>query len=301
MKILGYIGFGILSILVCLYLTFPADVMGQRLSHELRKQTKGKVNLSFDVFDLDGLNGIEAEGVDVRMGDQDPIRVDSLSTHVQWLSLLTFNPAIEAEIGLGDGRVDLEVAPQGAGMDIAVEIDQLNLEHPPIVGKYAGLPIRGVITGGIDSGWKDSIRTLAGEGTLSLKKVSVGPGSVAGITIPAISLGDIEIELVADKGVIEIKSYKQSGGDFQTKISGGVELRSRMIVSSFKNFCIEFKGDPTFLNKNGKLKSAIEIATIQLKKDARNFLHVPLSGTVGRLRLKKGLCSKGTSKKSGRR
>ena len=301
MKILGYIGFGILSLLVCLYLTFPADVMGHRLGHELRKQSKGKVNLSFDSFDLDGLNGIEAEGVNVRIGNQDPIRVDTLSTHVQWLSLLTLSPAVEAEIGLGKGRIDLEVAPQNPGMDIGLEIDQINLEHPPILGKYAGLPIRGVVSGGIYSAWGDSIRTLVGEGTLTLTKVSLGPGSVAGITIPAISLGDIELELVADKGVVEIKSYKQSGGDFQTKISGGVELRSRMVVSSFKDLCIEFRGDPTFLSKNGKLKSAIELATIQFKKDAKNFLHVPLSGTVGRVRLRKGLCSKGTSKKSGRR
>jgi len=297
MKILGYIGFTIVSILVCLYLTFPADVMGQRLSHELRKQTKGQINLSFESFDLAGPNGIEAEGVDIKMGQRDPIHVDSLSTHVQWLSLFTLSPALEAEVGLGAGTVQLEVAPQGAGMDIGVDIDQLNLESPPILGKYAGLPIRGIISGGVDSGWTDSIRTLKGEGTITLQKVSVGPGKVVGVTIPAISLGDIELGLTADKGVVEIKSYKQSGGDFQTKVSGGVELRSRTAATVFKGLCFEFKGEPTFLNKNGKLKSAIELATIQLKKDARDFLHLPLTGTIGRMRMKKSLCSAGASKK----
>lgn len=290
-KILGYIGFGATCLLFSLYLTFPAEVMGRRIVHEVRKQTKGKVNLSFEEIDISGPNGIEAQGVGIKVGKQDPIRLDSLHTHIPIFSLITFNPAIDAEIGLGDGSIEIEATPDGAGMELELEIDELNLDRPALLGKYAGLPIRGIVTGEVETGWKKGLKTMKGAGKLQLKKLSVGPGRIAGVSFPVISLGDIEMELEADKGILKVGSYKQSGGDFQTRISGEVELRSRVSSIMFRNFCIQFKGDPTFLNKNDKLKSALELAAIQLKKASDDFFHVPLTGPATRPRLSRGLCS----------
>ena len=300
MKILGYIGFAIFSIFFSLYLTFPSDVLGQRLGYEIRKKTEGEVNLSFESFDLSGLNGVEAEGIDVKLGKEPPIRIDAISSHVQLWSLLTFNPALETEIELGNGKVELEATPQETGMALDVEIDKLDLAKPSLIAKYAGLPVRGIVKADLETGWKTGLKTLGGQGKIKLDQVSVGPGAIAGISFPAISLGDIEFELTAKKGVVELKSYKQSGGNFQTRLAGKIELRSRLASSTFRDFCIQFKGDPEFLNKNSKLKSAIELASIKLKKAPDNFMHVSFSGPMGRVRLKRGLCRNAGAKKAPR-
>jgi hypothetical protein len=53
---------------------------------------------------------------------------------------------------------------------------------------------------------------------------------------------------------------------------------------------VKVKGDPAYLAKNPNLKSALELATVRLKKDGADFLNIPLAGTMGSMQMRGGLC-----------
>ena len=290
-KTLGYIAFAVFSLLSCLYLTRPVDVVGDRLLHEIRNQSKGKLGLSYDSFELSGLAGLETEGVTIQFGEelQSEFKLDHLDASLSTLSLLVMKPQVEVEFGWGDGAVEMEISPDSEMTELDLSIESLNLGESASVAGLAGVPIGGIVNGEIDSEWVKTLQTLKGEAQLTMTGASVGPGELKGMVIPRISLGTITLRLKATSGKVEIISYKQSGGDIATEISGDVGLRTRLGSSSL-NTCIKFKGDPKFLEKNPKLQSALELASIQLKKDSAQFLHVPLGGKMQRPRLRGGLC-----------
>lgn len=301
-KTLGYIAFAIFSLLFCLYLTRPGDVVGDRLLHEIRQQSKGKVGLSYDSFGLSGLAGLETEGVTIQFGEEleSEFKLEHAGASLSMLSLLMMKPQVEVEFGWGDGDVEMEITPDPELTELDLSIDRLNLGESASLGELAGVPIGGVVDGEVDSEWVKTIQTINGEARLTLKGASVGPGEVKGVVIPRISLGTITLQVKATKGKVEIISYKQSGGDIATEISGDVSLRTRLGSSSL-NTCIKFKGDPKFLEKNPKLQSALELASIQLKKDSTQFLHVPIGGNIKRPRLRGGLCRSDRGSKSARK
>ena len=113
MKIFGYIAFGLFSLIVGLYWTFPGGAVAQRLTHEIRKSTEGKVVAKFDDVDLYGLTGMTAEGIRLQVRGDGPepmsIRVDELSTRLQILPLFLLKPVVSTALALGDSRINAEV------------------------------------------------------------------------------------------------------------------------------------------------------------------------------------------------
>src|SRR5262245_688881 len=96
---IGYVGFGIASLLIGLYLTFPAEAVGQRLAHEMQQRSRGKLSLSFEDISLYRLSGISAETVKVRTtkeGEQ-PIEVtlDAVRARLRLLPLLWLSPSLD--------------------------------------------------------------------------------------------------------------------------------------------------------------------------------------------------------------
>ena len=45
-KALGYVAFSIAALVLCLYVTFPAQIVGERISHELTKASRGAWSVS---------------------------------------------------------------------------------------------------------------------------------------------------------------------------------------------------------------------------------------------------------------
>ena len=295
-KILGYIGFSLMSLLVSLYMTFPGAAVGQRIAHEVRQATQGSVALSFEDLELYRLTGISAEGVQVelRRGAQDTqtFALDEATVRLQILSLLMLEPVVSADLKLGDGSIEAEIGqPEEGEYEVKVDIAEVGLASAPMLAEMVGLPMSGVVTGNVETAIKKDPRKNEGQLSLQIAGSSVGPGSVGGLTLPKMNLGNLELQVNVDKGRIEISEFKQAGGDIEARLSGHSNLRSSLLSSSV-DACVQFKADAGFLAKNPKMKTIMDLAKIKLKKGESDFLHLPLSGTFSRPRLRGGLCRK---------
>src|SRR5687767_14014433 len=137
--IAGYVGFGFLALLFGIYLTFPAEAVGQRLAHEVQKIAAGKLVLSFDEMSQYRLSGVEA----LQDGGQ-PIefQVDTLRARLRLLPLLWLSLSVDAEVELGDGVIAARFTPRSeGGFDTELELDELNLASPPVLPGIAGLAL----------------------------------------------------------------------------------------------------------------------------------------------------------------
>lgn len=291
----GYGLFAVAALLVSLYLTFPAEAVGQRLAHEVRVRSGGAYTLRFKELSPWRLTGFAAEAVSLRVsrGPQPPIdiAVDDLKARLRLLPLLLARLSASARVDLGQGAIDVVVTPRGPGaVDADLSIDELNLASPPLIPKLVGLTLGGKLEGTATTEWRPDAKATTGKARFKLANASVGPGTVQGFTLPATELGTLEPELVIDGGRLRVASFKQEGGQIQVKVTGGVQLRPQVEQSQL-DLCVMLKGDPTYLRKNPNMESALQLAEARFRKDPQGFLNIPLGGTVSEPVPRNGLCT----------
>lgn len=302
LRALGYCSFTFSCLMFSIYLTFPGDVLGQRLAHEIALESKGKVQIQMEDVSLYGLTGVSAEGVSLRYdsGDGVPhrLQLDEVDVRVEILPLVTASLVVDGSLRAGKGSVEAEVASLGAGAyRVDAEIDELNLMSVNIISQMAGLPILGVISGDVSLDWSKDVKTRAGEVNIQSTGLRVGPGELSSgalgkLTLPTVGFGKLDLGMKLGEGKLSIAKFDQQGGDLLAQVTGDVSLRSRFSSSSVSG-CVKVKGDPAYLAKNPNLKSALELATVRLKKDSADFLNIPLAGTMGSMRMRGGLCRDG--------
>lgn len=300
MKWLGYGAFALGALLVGLYLTFPAEAVGQRIGYEVHKRSGGVLSLTFDDVSLYRLSGVAAEGVHIRAQKEgeSPVKleVDALRMRLRLLPLLWASVSLDAALELGDGTLEATVSPGAEGaFDAEMVFDGVNLASPPIVPTLAGMALTGKVDGTVNLTWDKDPKKSKGVGSLTLTGASLGPGQVQGFSFPNVELGQLDLGLKVENGRFQIASFKQQGGQVQLKLGGTSTLRSELEASAL-DVCLEFKADPAFLEKNPKVKTALTFAEVQLKKGPQGYLNVPLSGTLTKPRLKGGLCSRSSAK-----
>lgn len=302
LRALGYCSFTFSSLILSIYLTFPGDVLGQRIAHEIAIESRGKVQIQMEDISLYGLTGVSAEGVSVRYDSGDGIphrlQLDEVDVRIEILPLVTASLVVDGSIRAGDGTVDAEVERVGAGaFRVDAEIDELNLMNLNIISEIAGLPILGVISGDVTLDWSKDVKSRVGEVNIRSTGLRVGPGELSSgalgkLTLPAVGFGNLDLGMKLGEGKLTIAKFEQKGGDLLTEVTGDVSVRSRFASSSVSG-CVKVKGDPAYLAKNPNLKSALELATVRLKKDSADFLNIPLAGTMGSMRMRGGLCRDG--------
>jgi type II secretion system protein N len=290
----GYGAFSMAALFVGFYLTFPADAVGQRLAHEVQQKSDGAVTVSFDEISPYRLSGVAAEEVKIRTQKegQQPLelRFDEVRVRLRLLPLLLLRTSFDAQLTLGEGEAEATITPLRDGeLSAALELDEVNLASPPIVPTLVGLAIGGTVTGSLSADLRKDPKATGGRGKISITGASLGPGTIQGFTLPGIELGNLELELAIEQGRAKVSSFRQQGGQVQAKLSGSGTMKPDLKQSAI-DLCLELKPDPAFLEKNPKLKAALQIAEIQLKKNSEGFLNVPLVGTLAHPRFRPGLC-----------
>ena len=290
----GYVLFGLASLLFSFYLTFPADALAQRLTHEIQAKTHGAWSMKYDRASMYHLSGIALEDVtlqrNVPAGEPLTLRFDALRGRLRFLPLLLLQVSIDAEAALGDGVLSGRVTPHTAdAMSLRLEADHVELNTPPLLGKLIGLPLGGVVTGSIDADWERDLQRATAHGAISWGNAKVGPGNVVGFSLPNVEVGQIDMALELKDAKLRFTSFKQKGGNVSLQASGHVLLKTPLEQSGAET-CFAFRADPNFLNNNPKIRVALQLAEVQLKKDNEGYLHVPLTGSVSAPQLRGGMC-----------
>ena len=290
----AYAAFAAAALGCALYATLPADAIAGRVAYEMQRATAGAWGLAYQdaaPWRLSGLSLKQVRLLHTRQdGTSETIAVEQARARLQLLPLLLARLSVVWELGQGEGRLRGIVAPGKAGaFHLEVEAQAWNLGQPPLLAGVAGLPVEGRLSGHLDTTWDADQRRIVGHGDLALAKLQIGPGSIAGIGLPQVQMGDLDMQIELKEGRFKLGNFKQSGGNLTLQGRAAVQLKEPL-VHSMLELCWMLRIDAAFLAANPKLRSAIQLAEMQLKRDGEGFLHIPVGGTVGGPRLGGGMC-----------
>jgi type II secretion system protein N len=309
-RVLGYVLFSGASLLVFFYFTFPAQAVGQRLSQEIQKTTNGSVNVLFTDVSLYRFSGIAAEKVKIRINSESgpplELDVDGMHVRLRLLPLLWLSLSVNAGVDLGEGTIDGVISKGDETVDLDLEADDVDFMTPPILTKLAGVPIRGKLAGkvkakvGFGTGKGKAAEGARrgflpeqsdGQASITIRAAGFGPGTVSGFTVPeSLDFGQLDMAFDLKRGRLRIASFQQKGGQVALDASASSNLRGAL-SSSTLDACVKFKvTDEAYLAKNPKINTALQLATVQLKKDPEGFLHLKVAGSIGNARRQSGLC-----------
>lgn len=300
LKLAGYVFFAVSTLVVFMYLGFPAQALAQRAAFELQKMTQGSVGVTFGEVSPYRLSGVAAEHVTVTVQRKNAepvvVELDELRARVRLLPLLLARVAVSAEADVGKGSLSVAATKKKDGVALELDLDELDLAAPPILPKLAGVPFGAKVSGGGDLFIADNLAASTGTLDLELGEASFGPGQVSGFTMPATGFGTSKLELTVKDGRVAFTEFSQSGGNVGLELGGDLTLRGSL-ASSTLDLCLHLRvTDDAFLKKNDKLRTALQFAEVRFQKDAQGFLNIPIRGPVSSMGTGRGLCNKPAKK-----
>lgn len=285
---LGYVAFGIVTFIVSLYWTFPAQVVTMRVAQEIARSTGGQVRIRVGKADLWRLSGIAAHDVRLQVGDGVPVNIDAARVRLRLLPLFLLRGSVYGQVQLGQGLAEV-VLSLDSSHAVELKFDEVDLTKPAWLARQLGVPMQGVLSGTASMTGAPRWPMASGDIDLQLERLSVGPMPVEGVSLPQIGLGQINLTMEIREGQAKIASFRQQGGNINLEARGKLVL-SEPLEASVLDVCGRVKVEPAFLTANPKLAAAMHLAEVQLKRDTNGFLNVPLAGTMRAPQLRPGLC-----------
>ncbi len=290
----GYIAFTLMCLFCSFYLTFPAEAAGGRIAQELQRSTRGAWTMTYDDVSAWRLSGLAFEKVrfkrNIPANEPLTVSLDVVRARLRLMPLLLARASVRAQIYNAGGSLDVQFTPKkNEAFTAHVDAEDFDLAQPPALGNLAGMPVAGKATGSADINWESDLHQAAGNVDLKIAGLMVGPGSVSGFTLPGVDLGELNLGAEIRDAKFKMTQFKQKGGSVSFFGHAASQLKNPMMTSSL-DACVRFRADPKFLQSNPKVRDALTLAEVRLKKDAEGYLHLPLGGMLGAPQLIGGMC-----------
>jgi type II secretion system protein N len=256
------LGFGLF-----VYLTFPFDMVVQRLELEARKSG---VDLSIRSLGPLGLLGMRARGVSLRAategaGAGPELKLDRVDVRPAPLELAMRRIVVAFAAGaMGgelQGRAQVSTDPKLPGLAaLAFDLAGLELKELP-AGFLPGMELIGRLGLKLDL---TSVNQLeAANGTLSLTgaqlalvKGQLKLGEGMGMPLPKLSLGEVNGAITVDKGVAKVDRLTAKGGDVELEVDGTIRLRP-LLSLSIAELHVKVRPQERWLEANPLVKGAM--------------------------------------------
>lgn len=290
-KRIGLSLFALLSFLAFVYAGFPTDALTKRIESEVARQSRGAAQLKVGHSSLWRFSGVALHDVHVLRPGSAPLAFEAIKVRLRLLPLLLFKRSISFQLPLGRGLFSGTLATRGDGVDAHLEGAELDFTAMPALSRALGLPAAGVLTLEGDLSAVKDLQHAQGSLVMSLDHLAAGPGTLFGLALPRLDMGKLDVAMKVEDGHARLNTFKQTGGTVNLGLQGAIELATP-VVNSTLNLCGKVRLDPQFLEKNPKLRSVMQLAEVQLRRDGDGFLNAPLVGPVSAPQLRPGLCPK---------
>lgn len=290
LRALGYVGLVIALTSVFVYITFPLEAVEGRIAKALETQVPG-LRVSFGAASPWRLSGLDIEDLKLtyqQPGKEQPLvaTIDRVRARVGLIGLITKRVDVSYRVNLGDGQISGEAKVSEKTTEISLDADAVNLQKPPLLGRILSADVGGDLNGHIELTLDIDPKKTTGNGKLTLTKARMGEYTLSTPTqppmtmaLPALDLGVTRIEFEVKEGTMTMKEFVLKSDDLEAKLTGDVQLR-KQINTSVLNLGVQFKPSDKFLEKNGKIKTLIQIGGIERTKNPEGFYALRLSGTT---------------------
>jgi type II secretion system protein N len=296
-RTLVYGGFGLVCSLLFSYLTFPWDVLGQRLEIALSDGLKptnpamGTVNVAIGKVRPSWLGGVVLERVMISKteGTDPPVAflLPELRARISLIPLVfgertvsfaakVFGGSLEGE--MQDGKKSGAVKIAGKGIQLGDARDFLAL-----VGGLSGVDLASLDVAG-QAGLKADFSYKPGDlaslkGTLSadIDQGIIKGGKVGDYELPEVALGRVELKMKADSGKLDIDRFSISGQDVDVSAE-------EAFLTLNKNFVFSMIHGRLKLHVGAELQKRVPFIGVGLNAlhapDRDGYYTLPLGGTL---------------------
>lgn len=295
--ITGYSAFGVFSFIFFLYLTFPYDVVKQRVVSEA---ASAGWKVTMDSLGP-GLFGVTASGVKLskiqdenapkpaegapELPPSEPLYVGTVSARPA-----LFPPGVALRAKAFGGTITGAV---GGLSDLHVDFAFSNLD--PSQGNlkgFTGLDLSGKLDGDASlllprAGREYDLSQANGSINLDVEKLVLKGGTVVvpmygtptPMELPKIGIGDVQGKVKIDKGMATLDQFRGKGEDLELAATGTVKLAKRPDYSEL-NLELKLKAEPDFVKRLGILGSGLSILPTDREND--KFRVAKINGYLGR-------------------
>ena len=278
------------TFLLMLYLTFPYEVLGQRIETEARQ---GGWDVSIGKLGPAGLLGLRARTLSAKQHDAMPgpapleLKLDKVDLHPHLLQLLLRQLAVGFSVesfgGEAKGTVKLSNDPKAPGLAaLQADISDIDLKQlPPSLAQ--GLEMTGRLGAKCDVTSLQVLEAASGKVSLSLKGAAILKGMLRlgeGMNFPApkVILGDFTGSFTIDRGTAKLEKASLTGGDIEADLDGTIKLKPLLSLSQAE-IHVRFKPKDAWLEANPLIKSSLGFLGPK-SSDGYNFT---LTGPLSRL------------------
>jgi type II secretion system protein N len=317
LKLVGYPLFGLLSFLVCFYITFPYERL--RLVIEDHLAASGEMEVRIGEVGPSPLLGVTLTDVRVTLtprarptyspvglqasgGDaaaparkEKPARlwIEELSVNTGLFALI--QGAIDVDFslrGLGGEVSGSYTASKAAGWSLELEVEGVKLDDVPQVAEAVGLPVQGRLSGKVElivplNRWSEASGLIElsgadcviGDGKAMLK-IPGNPMLAMGVTLPRVRIGTIEGRVGVTKGVATVERMTARSPDIDMAMDATVNLREPVAFSMVQGY-LRFKLSPTLKQRDAKFE-LVENGMSNARR-ADGYFGLRLTGSLKRL------------------
>jgi len=222
---LSYITFFVVAFFVFLFMTFPGDIVKQRIVSEIQNSTPYKVDIQN--ADITALLNVSLKGVKIYKSQNQFLELDSLTIKPSLFSVFSDSPKVPFNAKLQGGEIEgsVRLSKQKNGIqEVQATIKQVKVDSIPdlISGEGNGeILINGLMDGEL---YVNFDPTPKGEFSFEVEGLKIDNLKVKGMKLPSLSNlksrfnGDIEDNLT------NIKELSMKGNGIDIQITGTIPL-----------------------------------------------------------------------------
>ena len=248
-----------------LVLTFPFEVIARRLEVEARRAGN---DLTIGSLGSSGLFGLRARDVKLRVQDAGGAVVEYSFARVDvrpdllplLLRRVGFGFSVEAYGGTAHGHGKMSNDPQQPGLAaLQGDAQDLDLHALPIAPQDAELA--GKATLKLDLPALQPVEAASGSVSVKVQGASVVRAVArleGGMTmsLPRVSLGEIDCALTIEKGLAKVERISAKGGDVEADVDGTLRLQPALALSQ-ADLHARVKPSDRWLDSNPMLRGAL--------------------------------------------
>jgi type II secretion system protein N len=297
-RTLLYGGFSLACSLLFSYLTFPWDVLRQRLEVELSEALRptppavGTVEVAITKVSPSWLGGVVLERVMIskaEVGGDPPVAflLPELRARLSLIPLLFGQRSVSFAAKLFGGSIDGElqngkklsaIKLAGKGLQLGDTHDFLALMGGLSGVDLASLDLAGQASLKADFNYKPGdLASLKGTLTADIEKGIIKGGKVGEYELPQVNLGKIELKMKADAGKVDIDKFAISGEDVEASTE-------EAFLTLNKNFVFSMPHGRLRLHVGPDLMQRVPFIGVGLNSlhapDRDGYYTLPLGGTL---------------------
>lgn len=218
---LSYIAFFVAAFFVFLFMTFPGDIVKQRIVSEIQNSTPYKVDIQS--AEVSALLNVNLKGVKIYKSQNQFLELDSLTIKPSLFSVFSDSTKIPFNAKLHGGEIEgtVRLSKQNNGIqEVQATIKQVKVDSIPALLSQdgeGGIQINGVIDGEL---YVQFDPTPKGEFSFEVEELNIDNLKVKGMKLPSLSNLKSRFNGNIEDNLTNIKELSMKGNGIDIQITG---------------------------------------------------------------------------------